>query len=310
VLLASVSNYGLAIGTDTNIEGEFVFVNPNKNASFPSFMINDILRLSTRFAFAGTNFGLVEYDIVTGSYIVRTTSNGLNANSVKRVAPLKTTDSTDINGYIAGTNKGASFSFNGSRWIDIDKSFKHIVTCFHISQKLDEIYSFVFIGTNKGIYYFDANDFINEGGGAIIPLEGVMKTLPSNYINGIAYNSNNDAIYIATDSGITVVNDIMALISQNNIANTPPSYETFNANKGISSTLCFDIAIMPNEKIVAATANGLTVTSDFKTFSYITKKIESGPPGLESYMCNRIVRKNAAHVSVLHPIGLTDGVII
>jgi hypothetical protein len=42
----------------------------------------------------------------------------------------------------------------------------------------------------------------------------------------------------------------------------------------------------------------------------VTRKNEGNPSGLESYMCNKIIRKNAVSITVLHPIGLTEGIVL
>jgi hypothetical protein len=308
VLLAGVTNHGIALGGETNITGEFTFLNPNEKIKFPSFTVNALLKLSTYFTFAATNAGLVEYDITTGNYQVKTTSHGLNTNMIKRIIPLKRYDASTTNGYLAGTTKGISFSPNGDRWLNVDKTFKETITCFHTSQKLEEVYTGVFIGTTKGLYFFDANNYITQENGEVVLLEGVMRIMPSNYINAVAYNSLNDTLYVATDSGITIINDIMSSIEQGKITEIPSSYKSLSANHGLSSTLCFDIIIMPNQKIIIATANGITLTNDFVNFSYITRKVTEFSPGLENYMCNKIIRKNAVSITVLHPIGLTEGI--
>jgi hypothetical protein len=310
VLLAGITNRGIALGPDTNIEGEFTFLNPNEEAKFPSFTVNNILKLSTYFTFIATNAGLVEYDITTGNYLVKTTSHGLNTNMIKRIIPLKSHNALKANGYLAGTNKGVSFSPSGDRWLNVDKTFKQIITCFHTSQKLEEVYTSVFIGTTKGLYFFDANNYITQENGEVVLLEGVMRILPSNYINAVAYNSLTDTLYVATDNGITIVDDIMSYIEQGRITEIPHSYRVLNSNHGLSSTLCFDIALMPNQKIIIATANGITLTNDFITFSYITKRVTESSSGLKSYMCNKIIRKSAVSITVLHPIGLTEGIVL
>jgi hypothetical protein len=306
VLLAGATNYGLAIGQDTNISLEYSFLNPKSAIKFPSYSVNSILKISTDYAFISTHNGIAEYDISKGEYKARTISHGLNANYVKKIIPIKG------GGYLAGTSKGISFSPKGVRWVNVDEDFKDKVTCFHVSAKLEEEYTKVFIGTNKGIYYFDSSIFtINEHGNTefskVIRLDGVLNVLPSNYINGIAYNEEEDAVYIATDGGITLVKGILDWIENRGI----PQYETYNANHGLSSTLCYDIAIMPNKKIVIATANGITLTSDFESFSYITRKISDvESSGLENYMCSKIIRKSASVITVLHPVGLSEGVVL
>jgi hypothetical protein len=309
ILLAGVIGRGLAAGSDGNIKGDFIFSNP-RNLYFPAFCINDILKISTTFALICSNHGLIEYDVTTGKNSVRTTSYGLNSNTVKRIIPVLNS-SNEPGGYITGTSKGICFSYNGVRWLNVDPVFTDIVTCFHSSQSLDTSAKHVFIGTSKGLYYFDAASYIDEGKEKVIRLDGIMTVAPNRHINAIAYNSITDTLYVATDNGLLRVNEITAYINAKDYTEDPPIYKVFNSNHGLSSTLCFDLALMPNQKLVIATANGLTITQDFINFSYITKKTpENGYEGLESYMCNRLIRRNAVSVTVLHPIGLTEGITI
>jgi hypothetical protein len=309
VLLAGVIGRGLALGSDSNIKGDFAFSNPS-NLYFPVFCINDILKISTTFAFMCSNYGLVEYDVTTGKSIIRTTSYGLNSNTVKRIIPVLNSENKQA-GYIVGTEKGVCFSYNGARWLNIDSGFTDTINCFHSSQSLNPVSKYVFIGTRRGIYYFDAAAYINGGIDRIIRLDGIMNVAPNRYINAIVHNTITDTLYIATDNGLLRVNDIMTYINAKKYNEDPPSYKVYNSNHGLSSTLCFDLALMPNQKLVIATANGLTITTDFINFSYITKENpETNYEGLKNYMCNRLIRRNAVSLTVLHPIGLSEGIAI
>jgi hypothetical protein len=307
-ILAGIINHGIAIERETEIQNEFEFINPNNN-KFPSFYPNDILKLSTGSAFIATNNGLVEYDLGTQKYFLRTTSYGLNANMVKRIIPVFNKIG-EKSGYIAGTSKGISFSPNGARWINVDKSFINTITNFHVTEHLNTVYDKIFIGTIRGIYFIDIARFIEDDSLKVIYLEGITDVSPSNYINSIALDSTNDRLYIATDNGILLVNDITSYIAKKDYKAHPASYKTFNSHDGLSSTLCHDITIMPSLKLCIATANGITITTDFKQFSYITKKTDLVTTGLESYMCSRIIRKTGNAITILHPIGFTEGLII
>jgi ligand-binding sensor domain-containing protein len=309
ILLAGIIGRGLAAGSDSDILGNFDFINTS-NLNFPAFCVNDILKVSNAFALICSNHGLIEYDVTSGKSLVRTTSYGLNSYTVKRIIPVLTSLNKP-GGYISGTSKGICFSHNGARWLNVDQVFTDMITCFHSSQSLDTSAKHIFIGTSKGLYYFDAASYIEEEKEKVIRLDGIMTVTPNRYINAIAYNSVTDTLYVATDNGLLRVNDITAYMNAKNYSEEPPNYKVFNSNHGLSSTLCFDLALMPNQKLVIATANGLTITQDFINFSYIAKKTpENGYEGLESYMCNRLIRRNAVSVTVLHPIGLTEGITI
>jgi hypothetical protein len=309
ILLAGVIGRGLAAGRDNSVLNDFTFSNPS-NTEFPSFYLNDILKLSPTHALIGSNHGLIEYDVGTMKSLVRTTSHGLNTNTVKALMPVNNSINEQA-GFIAGTTKGMCFSPNGVRWLNVDPAFKNTVTCFHSAQSLDKKSKFAFVGTTRGLYYFDAASYIDDIDKRVILLKGIMNIAPSNYINAITYNSIKDTLYVATDNGLLLVNGIMAYMNAKDFDEPPSSYRIYGSNQGLSSTLCFDLALMPNQKLVIATANGLTVTSDFINFSYITKKNpEISNEGLESYMCEKIIRRNALSITVLHPIGLTEGIIV
>jgi hypothetical protein len=305
VYLAGITGRGLAYGEDTVVNDNVVYNNPS-NLKFPSYYINDILKISNIYALIGTNSGLVEYDVTGEKYLVRTISNGLNTNLIKRIIPLGNVDGNKA-GYLVGTDQGVCFSATGARWMDVDDKFRRSVTCFHSSEKLQENFKYVFIGTIRGVYLFKSAEYIQSGEGEVIFLEGIANILPSYYINAIAINTIKDILYIATDNGIVSINDISSYIASGNYSETPLSYKKYNSTNGLSSTLCFDAVVTPGQKLVVATANGLTVTPNFIDFSYITRKTKDPEiAGLESYMCRKIIRRNAASVTVLHPIGLTE----
>jgi hypothetical protein len=307
-VLAGIINHGLGIGKEAEIQNDFEFINPS-NDTFPSFYPNDILKLSTGSALIATNNGLVEYDLMTGKYYLRTTSFGLNKNVVTRIIPIFN-GVGEKSGYIAGTSKGISFSPTSARWVNIDKSFTRAITNFHTSEHLNTVYDKVFIATTHGVYFINIARFIEDDSVGVIFLKGITEISPATYINSIAYDATHDKLYIATDSGILLVNDISVYLQEENYEDIPSSYEIFNSRSGLSSTLCYDIAIMPSFKICIATANGITITSDFNNFSYITKKKGSSNSGLESYMCTRIIKKAGNAITVLHPLGFSEALII
>jgi hypothetical protein len=310
ILLAGVVNKGLAYGADTNIKGNYTFCNPN-NQGFPAFYINDILKLSTTSALIGTNSGIVDYNVLNGKSIMRNTSFGLNSNIVSKILQVRN-NTNQKSGYLAGTSKGVSYSVTGSRWVNVDETFKNIVTCFNTTDSLDMSFKKVFIGTTNGLYFFNAASFIAEETHEVIDLTKISELLPSRYINAIAFNPTRDTLYIATDNGLVIINGIMTYIDSGNYLNSKPNYMIYTAKTGLSSTLCFDIVIMPNQNIIIATSNGLTVTkNNFMDFSYITKSIpESSTQGLENYMCSKLIRRSAISLTVLHSVGLTEGIVI
>jgi hypothetical protein len=307
ILLAGAVNKGIITGHDENLVGEYDFYNPFNN-KFPSFYPNEILKTSKSSALIATNNGLVDFDIALNTYRVRTSSYGLNTNIVKCLAPLANMVNEKI-GYLAGTSKGVSFSPTGIRWLNVDKSFTREVTVFNSTQKRDDLLKSVFIGTARGLYYFNAASYIaNPDTYKISFLEGITESLPSYYINGISYDAVYDTLYVATDSGVGVIKSVSGYLEAGDFTAAPPLVNTYNRLNGLSSSLCFDICVMPNHKVFICTANGLTVTSDFNAFTYVTKHLqETTEPGLNSYMCSRIIRKNNSAVTVLHPIGFTEG---
>jgi ligand-binding sensor domain-containing protein len=308
IVLAGIVNNGLAIGKEAEIQDEFEFMNPANN-KFPSFHPNDILRLTTSSALVATNNGLVELDILSGKYLLRNTSYGLPMNLVEKVIPVHNNLQEKI-GYLVGTGRGIAFSPNAIRWVNVDKNFDNEITVFHTTQDLNGIYDKVFIGTTKGLYFFDIASYIDDNSVKVISLEGISGISRNNYINSVAFDSEHDILYIATDDGLIVIDEITAYIQAGDYITPPSLYKILGFNEGLSSTMCYDIVIMPSFKKCVATANGVFITSDFTQFSYITKKIDEVSGGLESYMCNRIIRKTGNTITVLHPLGFTEGIVI
>ena len=75
----------------------------------------------------------------------------------------------------------------------------------------------------------------------------------------------------------------------------------------------FDIYTIDN-KLVICTSNGLNITEDYSKFTMITKSINTYNPTseelLNSFICNKIIRKDSNKYTVLHGIGLTEGITI
>jgi hypothetical protein len=308
ILLGGIINKGLAVGPEENTQGNYEFYNPLNN-KFPSFSPNSILKTTQSTALVATNNGLIDIDLALNTYIARTTSYGLNTNLVTRIVSVANTNAEKI-GYVAGTSKGISFSPTGIRWLNIDKKFTRNVICFHRTQKINESLKEVFIGTTRGIYYFNINEYVSKPEDyKIAYMSGIAEILPSYYINSLAYDTVYDKFYIATDSGILLIYNFSSYIQAGDFSLIPPTFEIFDALHGLSSTMCFDVVVMPNHKVFIATANGLTITSDFKAFSYITKKASSSDiVGLNSYMCSKLERKNNNALTVIHPVGFTEGI--
>jgi ligand-binding sensor domain-containing protein len=308
IIIAGITNRGIAVGEDKDFIVEFEFLNPS-NKKFPSYYINDIMKVSDQEALIATNNGLVNFNIVNKQYAHRTMHDGLNTNEIKRAASVLSNDASR-GGYIAGTSKGLSYSPNSIRWLDVDPGFKKHVTCFHRSKINNETYNKIFVGTTDGLYYFDFDKYIQKQNNPIINLQSINNILPSKYINSIALNTDADGLYIATEKGVVVCEGVLMHLIQNDINSCGLEYKVVTTQQGLSNNMCFDI-IINGEKVLIATANGLTATEDFINFSYITRKPAGGAmPGLENYMCNKLINKGGGAVTILHPVGFTEGYLV
>jgi hypothetical protein len=311
IIIAGITNKGLAVGEDRNFPTEFTFYNPT-NHLFPAYYANDIIRAtdeSYQDALIATNNGLIEFNILSGEYIRKTTQDGLNTNQITKIARLSNSDSLQ-KGYIAGTSQGLSYSPNGIRWLNVDKGFTSPVVAFHRSKDYNEIYKEIFIATDKGLYYLDCDKYLRSNDIKIIYPEGINKILPSLYIFSIAIDEDNDILYMTTEKGVIIINDIHSYLNNFNHDELTPDYNIITVQNGLSSSMCFDITVEGTKKIIA-TPNGLSITEDFINFSYITRKTANNEPNsLENYMCRKIIRKETGVLTIIHPVGFTKEITV
>lgn len=318
VALAAPVGKGLAIGKDPAYNEEFEFLNPD-NDGFPSYYINDILKISADRAFISTNNGIVDYNLPTKSYLTRNISNGLNATSVNSVVAVTTASSNSSSeenvstGFIAGTEAGVSFSPNGERWVNVDPLFTKSVTCLSRTQEAstNAKQNLVFIGTPTGIYMIDVAEYLSNKVSNVVYLQDITKSLPSSYINSISYNTSSGTLCIATDGGLTVIPDFKAIKFSGEYAtgNSASGSVTYTSKNGLPSTMCFDVLVQASgNNVIIGTSNGLVITNDFANFIEVTKKKTELSDGLNAYMCKKIVRKDAGtSISVIHTVGFTEG---
>lgn len=309
--LAGVSGKGLAVGENPAYEANFEFKNES-NDKFSSQYVRDILLVNPTRAFISTNNGLVDYNVETGNYINRDNSFGLNTKRVVTCTHVKTSDSTQT-GFIAGTEVGVNYSPTGERWVNVDKTFKASVTCLSRTQSHNLKQTILFIGTDSGLYFVDLDEFLIDGVSKVHHLKNISNALPSTYINSVAYNTVKDTLYVATDGGLTVVTDVMAHLKSNyDSGEKYTACTTYTSRSGLSSTLCLDIFLKTDSTVIIGTTNALTVTKDFANFTYITKKQSSYDQHklLNSHMCKKIVRRDASTITVIHTVGLTEGLSI
>lgn len=310
--LAGVIGKGLGIGEDPAYSAEFDFRNQSNNL-FPSHVVNDILKISPTRAFVSSNNGLVDFNLDDLSYKLRSTSHGLNNKKVITCTQVSTSNN-DQQGYIAGTEHGINYSPTGERWVNVDDVFDNVITCLSRIQNSSGKQSLLFIGTSAGLYFLDIDSFLRDGVRKVNRLTSISNALPSTYINAVAYNTEKDVLYVATDGGLSVIPNIIEHIVSNNYSSYVKctNCTNYTSRAGISSTLCLDV-FLDGATVIIGTSDGLTVTKDFANFVYYTKKqdgISSDTGILNNHMCNKIVRKNASELTVLHTIGLTEKISI
>ena len=301
---------GLAIGTDPGKDLEYEWRNPeNDNEPFPSYYVNDILTVDTNTAFISTNNGIVIYKFDTDTYTVCDTSFGLPSNEIISIAKV-CDDSEEKTGYIALTPKGIAYSPTGERWTNIDSSFNATPTCFSSTNYYNTPQNILFIGTTNGIYYIIVDELLNSSTRKVYSLNAVINILPSNYIYGIAHNITNDILAIATTGGALVIKNISNYMEASSIHEEDAL--TFTNRNGLVGTSCYSAAYTIDNKLILGTANGLSITSNYSSFQSLTTSSNElgGTDRLSSHICNRIVRKTKNTYTIIHGIGLSEGISI
>lgn len=313
-----VTGKGIAIGKNPATALEFNWMNPgNDNTPFPSYYVNDILFVDTKNVLIATNNGVVSFAIDTKKYTLMDTSFGLPHNIVYRVVKIKTSDDI-FRGYLALTERGIAFSPDGKRWTAIATDFTESCVCVSKTNLIDTPQSLVFIGTSSGVYYFDVDKFIVNDIREVKAIPGLNLCIPSTYVNGIAYDVDNDILAVVSLSGLSILKKpkeiiangltvTKALKDNNNVA----YFSIFNTISGLNTSSCYDCIYTINNKLIVCTSNGLNITDDYTKFTAITKSIntyDNSDKRLNSFICNKIIRKAANKYTVLHGIGLTEDI--
>ena len=301
---------GLAIGTDPGKDLEYEWRNPeNDNHPFPSYYVNDILTVDTNTAFISTNNGLVIYKFDTDSYILCDTSYGLPSNEV--ISVVKVFDnSEEKTGFIALTSKGVAYSPTGERWTHIDKSFVNASTCFSSTNFFNTPQNILFIGTTNGVYYILVDELLNTSTRKVYHLNSISDVLPSNYIYDIAHDITNDILSIATTGGALVIKNISNYMNADSV--NEENVLVFTNRNGLVGTSCYSAAYTIDNKLILGTANGLSITSNYSSFQSLTTSSNGlgGTDLLSSHICNKIVRKTKSTYTIIHGIGLSEGISI
>lgn len=318
--LFGITGKGIVLNEFDSVVGkEYEWRNPsNDEHIFPSFYINDMIAMTTSDIMIATNNGIVKYNISDESFSIIDKSYGLPHNIVHRLVKLQTTDKI-FRGYLALTEKGISFSPDGERWTNIDPDFQEVCVSVNNTDLINTPQDIVFIGTTSGVYYFDVDKFIYDDVRNIKEIPGLNLLLPSVYVNGLSYDTHNDNLAIVSMSGLSVVKNIKELISSNKtLINGLKNdqnvlyYNQYNTSSGLNTTSCYDCIHTIDDKLIICTSNGLNITSDYVEFKSITQAINNYNNGslLNSFICNKIVRKAANTYTVLHGIGITENIVI
>ena len=311
-----VTGKGIAIGENPGAEKEYEWRNPaNDEHTFPSYYVNDILFVDTGNVLISTNNGIVKYSMATEEYTIMDKSFGLPHNTVYRTIKVKTSDGT-FRGYLALTEKGIAFSPDANRWTPIATDFGESCICVAKTNLIDVPQDIVFIGTTSGVYYLDIDKFILEDNREVKEIPGLNILLPATYINGIAYDVDNDILSIVSLSGLTTVRGVKTNILENDIVldtsmvGRNKTVTLYNTTSGLNTSSCYDCIYTIDHKLVVCTSNGLNITADYANFSSISKSANTynGGKTLSSFICNKIIRKSSNLYTVIHGIGLTEDI--
>lgn len=320
-VIFGVTGKGIIVTKDdiNNSDKEYEWMNPsNEIDTFPSYYVNDILLVDTDTALLSTNNGIIIYSLSTKKYSKIDKTFGLPHNKIYCTIKVRTIDGK-TNGFLAMTEKGVAYSSDMKRWTVVDKTFTESCNCVSKTNLVNAGQSIVFIGTSSGVYYIDIDKYINGDLRTIKEIPGLNLTIPAVYINGIAYDVDNDILSIVSLSGLSVINNVKELITSGKTLTTSLKdsfgnyyYKVYNTNSGLNTTSCYDCIYSIDNKLIICTSNGLNITSDYDKFTAITSTINSYNPTseelLNSYICNKIIRKNDNTYTILHGIGLTENI--
>lgn len=319
--LFGITGKGIVINDDSSvIDKEFEWRNPsNKEHAFPSYYINDMVAIDTSNVLIATNNGVVSYNIIDESFSLMDKSYGLPNSIVHKIVKLQTSDKV-FRGYLALTEKGIAFSSDAKMWNAIDPEFTEVCVSASKTDLINTPQEIVFIGTSKGIYYFDVDNFINNDIRTVKEIPGLNLLLPSIYINGIAYDTHNDTLAIVSMSGLNTVKNVKDLISSGKTvtsslknANGVQYYNQYNTVSGLNTTSCYDCIYTIDDKLIICTSNGLNITENYTEFKSITKTVNNyngSDELLNSFICNKIIRKSSNKYTILHSVGITEDITI
>ncbi len=316
IVVYSVSGKGITIGeqpvTDTK---EYTFFNPsNDDIPFPSYYVNDILKVDSENAILSTNSGVVLYNVYDGSYKIRSTDYGLPHKEVYAVIKVKTSDNLH-EGYLAATKKGLAFSPTGEGWTIVDSTFKEECTCLSNIGKLNTPQTLVFIGTTSGVYYLNIDDYFDEESEnkKVLSLSNYSQKIPSMYINSLSYNTTKDILVSAGLGGISVLHNASSYANPEAEDISASDYANYTSGDGLTGTTCYSTLWTSSEnKLIVGTSNGLSITTDFRSWTQITRIANSenvnSDQRLTNHVCNKVIREGTNLYTVLHGVGLTESI--
>jgi hypothetical protein len=283
IMYVATKNYGFAYGALPGT-GDFTFYSTSYTGL--SLYTNSLYYSSDLAKLLLCSYdGLVIIDpsSITSDPTVKKITDGLPSNYITSAIVYNRSGTIII---IIGTSKGLSYSeSNAVTFGDYDSTQLLVntkITCLCI------VGSTLIIGTTSGCY---TKDLTNDSS-TITACTTINSTLVNKYINDILYDSLNDILYVATNSGIIIWSQYSVSGSTANIKN---SYN------GLSSSICYSLALC-SSTIYIATDNGITYSKDFcTTFKYITTST-----GLSGYVCEKLfMDATNKKLTVLHAQGIT-----
>lgn len=312
----SVSGKGIVVGEKPVTDKEFIFLNPSNNEiPFPAYYVNDILFISPTQAMMATSVGVVIYDLSSASYKIRSTDYGLPSKEVVGVIKISTTDG-DRSGYLAATKKGIAYSPTGDNWSVIDSTFKEECTCVSNIGQINTAQSLVFIGTGSGLYYFDVDKYFSEEYKFVSKVSNLDDKLPASYINCVSYNAKKDILVCGGIGGLTVLRNAKANYAKEDAEDISSDHvKVYSSSNGMTGTSVYSTLWTSEEtKLIIGTSNGLSITTNFTSFSQITRitnsEDTSSSQRLTSHVCNKIVRESSGLYTILHGVGLSESIAI
>ena len=309
-----VPGRGIGIG-ETSDHTEFTFNTDKDKNEVPVVKINQIIKYDKNTALVATEVGIIKYRFKEKDYTVYSTIHGLPSKRVQFIKKVRSSGGQE--GLLAITDNGIAWSINLFEWVVIDPNFKKVVTAISV-QEDTILTNHIFLGTNEGLYYCNIDEFITSPKHecAIVYLKGLSYQMNNLFINGIAYNTQYDRLYLLSEYNCymipeKVVAEVIPELLKDPLNAMCNSIRYYDKLDGTNLSVCYDIQII-KDVVFIGTNNGIfAMEGNLMKGNLITKK---DPKKLDKYhilnnfIVFHIIKRSNDKITVLHPLGYTENI--